>query len=123
MKATFIGDPGEGPSCTVFGMTFERSVEVPVPPDVVALFGAKIAANPAFKVVLASAEKPAPAAPDAELVLLAVRSLDPEDDKQWTGTGLPAVEAVKAVLGSEVTRKQIEDAAPDFTRETARQPV
>lgn len=46
----------------------------------------------------------------------ALDHLDSLDDAHWTQEGLPAVEAVKAVLGREVTRAEITDADPGFRR-------
>lgn len=46
----------------------------------------------------------------------AIKSLDAKNDDNWTEAGLPAVDAVKAVYGADVTRKQIEEAAPGFVR-------
>lgn len=47
----------------------------------------------------------------------ALNQLDPLDDEQWTTDGAPRVDAVAKILGTEVTRKQITDAAPDLTRD------
>ena len=44
-------------------------------------------------------------------------TLDTLDDKLWTSDGLPMVDAVKELLGRPVTRQEIVDAAPKFTRQ------
>ncbi|WP_066795077.1 hypothetical protein [Sphingomonas soli] len=49
----------------------------------------------------------------------AIDLLDPANDDHWTGAGLPAVDAVKAILGRDVTRAEINEAAPEFMRPTA----
>lgn len=51
-------------------------------------------------------------------ILAALQLLDPSDDTHWTAAGLPAVDAVKAALGGEVNRGEIEAAAPGFVRPT-----
>lgn len=45
----------------------------------------------------------------------AVAAFDGDEDSNWTGEGLPSVEAVSKALGVAVTRKQI-DAATDVRR-------
>lgn len=45
-----------------------------------------------------------------------IKALDGKNDEHWTDAGLPAVDAVKAAFGSDVTRAQIEKAAPGFVR-------
>ena len=57
-------------------------------------------------------------APDAELIKAAIEGLDPKNDKHWTKAGLPEVDAVKAALGADVTRAQIDAAAPEAKRPT-----
>lgn len=42
--------------------------------------------------------------------------LDPANDDHWTMDGLPQLEAVGNLAGFKVTRKQITDARPGFTR-------
>lgn len=50
----------------------------------------------------------------------AVKSLDPNDDTHWTAKGLPAIEAVSKAYGkSNLTRADIEAAAPGYTRPKA----
>lgn len=46
----------------------------------------------------------------------ALSQLDTLDDSLWTGEGLPKIEAVKELLGRPVTRQEIIDAAPQFSR-------
>lgn len=60
-----------------------------------------------------------PSAPDPELIKAAVDGLDPANDDHWTSAGLPAVDAVKEALGADVTRAQIEAAAPEAKRPEA----
>lgn len=55
----------------------------------------------------------------APVVAAAVTQLDHANDEHWTKTGEPAVDAVKAIVGGNVTRADIEAAAPDFNREAA----
>lgn len=50
----------------------------------------------------------------------AIKSLDPENNDNWTGTGLPSVDAVSHAVGGTVTRKQIGEAVPGYDREAAR---
>ncbi len=51
-------------------------------------------------------------------IVEALDKLDSTNDEQWTAQGLPRVEIVTALLGvEELTRKEITEAAPDFTRE------
>jgi hypothetical protein len=47
----------------------------------------------------------------------ALMSMDPFDDDQWTGEGLPKVDFVASLIEGNVTRKDITEAAPQFTRE------
>jgi hypothetical protein len=42
--------------------------------------------------------------------------LDPNKDDHWTMDGLPQLEVVSSLSGFKVTRKQITDARPGFTR-------
>lgn len=53
-------------------------------------------------------------------ILKAIKKLDTENNDHWTGTGLPSVDAVGAIVGATVTRKQIGEAAPGYDRDTAR---
>lgn len=49
----------------------------------------------------------------------ALELLDLEEDAHWTSGGLPLVDAVSAIMDKPVTRQEITDAAPEFTREMA----
>lgn len=46
----------------------------------------------------------------------ALEQLNHEDDDSWTEDGLPKVEVVRKITGSDVTRREITDAAPGFRR-------
>lgn len=46
----------------------------------------------------------------------ALTTLDPSNDDHWTSDGLPRVETVAGLVGGDVTRKNITDAAPSFLR-------
>lgn len=46
----------------------------------------------------------------------ALAQMDSMDDDQWTGDGLPKVDFVSGLMGKNVTRKEITDAAPHFSR-------
>jgi hypothetical protein len=53
-------------------------------------------------------------------ILDALKALDPSVDDHWTDGGLPRVAAIEAASGIVgVTRKEIVEADPDFTREKA----
>lgn len=54
-----------------------------------------------------------------EEILEAVRALDPKNDEHWTADGLPRLDAVENLLGGDVNRKAVTNAAPDFTRSVA----
>lgn len=47
----------------------------------------------------------------------ALSKLDTIDDEAWTSDGAPKIDAVKELLGRPVTRQEILDAAPKFTRQ------
>lgn len=47
----------------------------------------------------------------------ALQQLDVDNDEQWTADGLPKVDVVSELVDETVTRKDIIDAAPQFTRE------
>lgn len=47
----------------------------------------------------------------------ALGTLDALDDEAWTSDGLPKIDAVKDILGRPVSRQEIVDAAPKFTRQ------
>lgn len=50
----------------------------------------------------------------------ALASLDPANDDQWTADGLPKVDVIRAATNDyALTRADITNAAPQFTRETA----
>jgi hypothetical protein len=52
-------------------------------------------------------------------ILDALKQLDPKDDSQWTAEGAPKVAVVAQLIGDDtLKRKQIVEAAPDFTRES-----
>lgn len=46
----------------------------------------------------------------------ALGQLDTMNDEQWTSEGLPKVDVISEMVGSTVTRQQITDAGPKFTR-------
>jgi len=55
------------------------------------------------------------------LVAAALVKLDPENDEHWTSGGLPSVEAVRALSETaDVSRADIQEAAPKLTREEAK---
>ena len=60
--------------------------------------------------------KPEPAGDD---ITAAIDLLDPANDEHSTNAGLPAVDAVSALVGRTVTRAEINAAAPDFMRPAA----
>ena len=50
-------------------------------------------------------------------IVEALSKLDPADDAAWTAEGKPKMSALEAILGrTDVTRAQVEAAAPGFTR-------
>jgi len=49
-------------------------------------------------------------------ILEALRSLDVNDGSRWTDNGLPRIEFVSELVGRVVTRREITEAAPLFTR-------
>jgi len=49
-------------------------------------------------------------------LMASLSQLDPKNSEHWTDAGLPAVEAVKDIYGSAVTRAQLEAVAPGFTK-------
>lgn len=55
-------------------------------------------------------------APIEDRILDVLDGLDPADDAHWTKDGLPNVNVVTEALGEAVTRKQIDEVAPDFKR-------
>ena len=46
----------------------------------------------------------------------ALESLDAGNDDHWTSDGLPRVDVVEELVGSDVTRADLKKAAPEFTR-------
>lgn len=58
-----------------------------------------------------------------EEILEAVRGLDPQNDEHWTADGMPRLDAVENLLGGDVSRKQVTNAAPGFTRAVAQELV
>ena len=53
---------------------------------------------------------------DVMKITEAVKALDPKNDAHWTADGFPRVEAISNLTRTEITRKQITDAAPNLTR-------
>ena len=53
----------------------------------------------------------------SEQIIKALSQLDQANNKHWTGAGLPSVKAVEEILGRDITRADINDAAPDFKRD------
>lgn len=49
-------------------------------------------------------------------IIDALAQLDPENDGQWTKDGLPAMDTLQVIMGQDITRQQVTDAAPRFTR-------
>jgi hypothetical protein len=56
-----------------------------------------------------------------EEILEAVQALDPQNDEHWTADGLPRLDAVENLLGSDISRKVVTNAAPDFSRAVAQE--
>lgn len=46
--------------------------------------------------------------------------LDTANDSHWTADGLPSLETIAGMLGRDVTRKEVTDTAPNFSREALR---
>lgn len=56
-----------------------------------------------------------------DTIQAAVTSLNVDDDSQWTEDGLPVLEIIQEKSGiADLTREQLNEAAPGFTRETFR---
>lgn len=55
-----------------------------------------------------------------EQVKSALELLDPADKAHWTARGLPNTEAVSALVGFPVERKDLNEIAPDFQRPDAK---
>lgn len=52
-----------------------------------------------------------------DVILKALGELDPDNDGHWTVSGLPSMAALETRVGdASITREQITDIAPDFTR-------
>lgn len=51
----------------------------------------------------------------------ALAQLDPDNDKHWTSDGQPAVKAVEELLAASTNRDAITKAAPELTRDAARE--
>lgn len=52
-------------------------------------------------------------------IQIALKMLDPQNDDHWTAQGTPRVGAVSELVGVEVSREEITNAAPSFTRKAA----
>lgn len=50
-------------------------------------------------------------------IIEALGKLDVNNDNHWTNDGLPKLEALKFSVGSNVTRDQVNEVAPGYTRE------
>lgn len=59
----------------------------------------------------------------ADDIKAALAKLDPANDEHWTTDGLPRLDAIEALVGSAVARKDITNAAPEFTRGVAQSVV
>lgn len=54
-------------------------------------------------------------------IVSALKRLDPADDEHWTADGKPKMSALEALMGrADITRAQVDAAAPGFNREAAR---
>jgi len=51
-----------------------------------------------------------------DAIRTALTALDPSKPEDWTKGGLPSLEAVRELVSPDVTREQIDAAAPGFTR-------
>lgn len=49
----------------------------------------------------------------------ALAKLDPTNAEHWTGDGAPKLDALKDLMGETVSRQQVIEAAPQFTRDNA----
>lgn len=53
-------------------------------------------------------------------ILQALNRLDPSDDSQWTGDGLPRLDVVERLAGRRgIKRQEVTEADAEFTRDTA----
>lgn len=59
----------------------------------------------------------------ADDIKAALAKLDPANDEHWTTDGLPRLDAIEALVGAAVARKDITNAAPEFTRGVAQSVV
>lgn len=50
-------------------------------------------------------------------ILNALNQLDPRDDKHWTEAGLPRMDVIETLISENVTRKQVDEALPGFSRD------
>lgn len=50
----------------------------------------------------------------------AIGKLDPDNEGHWTSNNLPAIDALEALTGGKVSRKDVEAVAEDFTRAKAK---
>ncbi len=55
----------------------------------------------------------------------ALESLDPSNDEHWTADGLPLMDVMSELVGGHgnLTRAQVTDASPDFTRQSAAEKI
>ena len=53
----------------------------------------------------------------SEQIIKALGQLEQANNKHWTNAGLPNVKAVEDILGQDITRADINNAAPDFKRD------
>lgn len=54
-------------------------------------------------------------------IVAALNRLDPADDEHWTADGKPKMAALEVLMGrADITRAQVDAAAPGFNREAAR---
>ena len=51
-----------------------------------------------------------------EALLTALNALDKNDDAYWTAEGLPRLDILKSMIGQPVTREDIANVAPGFSR-------
>lgn len=56
-------------------------------------------------------------------ITAALAKLDPKDDTHWTSDDKPAMDALNALLPAAITRKRLEEVAPDFKRPSQKPPV
>jgi len=50
-------------------------------------------------------------------IIAALTDLNPNDDGDWTMDGLPRLDRISSIVGGEVTRAELTEADPHFTRE------